>query len=152
MKKLLLLSVVVTLGFSGCNKTKTYSKRLSGETWSVVKLTINGEDETDHLPQLTFSDCDICAEVCTGEWMLEGEHAEFAWQFDEKGQKFTVSNQSEATHEHEHEEGHVEPIDQCQDLSGSYDVVKMTRKTMQLSSSTTVGYHGTEVEMELEKD
>lgn len=160
MKRILILVLVAT-GLVACNKTNSFSKRLSGETWTVTKLTIDGvEEEEDHLPELEFSDCDIYDEVCMGEWHIEDEHAEFAWQFNENGDKFIISNQSEAEHDHDHdhdhdhgdEEEHVEPIDQCQDLSGTYDVDEMKRKTMKITSSALIGYEGELVEIELEKN
>lgn len=161
MRNLFILAAVI-LGIStGCNKTQTFSNRLEGEVWSISKLVIDGveEEHDDHLAKLIFSDCDIYEEVCQGEWEIEESHAEFAWQFDEKGSLLYIANQSEADHDHEHdhsdeedgEEHHVDAIQQCQDLSGTYDVVEMTRKSIKLKSSNTLGYDGMMVEMEWEK-
>lgn len=158
MKQIILYLPLVAVLATGCNKTKSFSNRLSGETWAVTKLTIDGEEEeSDHFPTLEFADCDIYEEVCEGHWMLEGEEAHFAWQFDERGSLFTISNQSTAEHDHDHEHEddaeheHADPVDQCQDLSGTYDVEEMKRSTMTIKSTSTVGHEGEEVMLVLEK-
>jgi hypothetical protein len=160
MRRLFILAAVVLGISSGCNKTQTFSNRLEGEVWSISKLIVDGveEEHDDHLAELIFSDCDIYEEVCTGEWEIEQSHAEFAWQFDEKGALLYIANQSEDGDQHEHdhneedgEEHMVDAIQQCQDLSGTYDVVDMTRKTIKLKSNNTIGFDGKLVEMEWEK-
>jgi len=158
MKRIFILVAVASFGLSACNKTNSFSNRLSGEIWEVSKLTIDGdEEEADHLPELHFEDCDIYDEVCMGEWYIEDEHAEFAWQFNDNGESFTISNQSEAEHDHDHdhdhgdEEEHVEPVDQCQELSGTYTVEEMTRSVMKISSNSVIGHDGETVTIELKK-
>jgi hypothetical protein len=154
-----ILGLISLVSFTSCNKTNSLSKRLSGETWKVTSLLIDGEiEEEDHLPEFTFDECDIYDEVCMAEWHIEDEHAEFAWQFDEKGTIFTISNQTTAEHDHDHEEEEeeheeelVEPVDQCQDLSGTYDVDEMDNKVMKISSNATIGHDGVMVVIELER-
>lgn len=162
MKRILILVAVASFSLSACNKTNSFSNRLSGEIWEVSKLTIDGdEEEADHLPELHFEDCDIYDEVCMGEWYIEDEHAEFAWQFNDNGESFTISNQSEAEHDHDHgddhdhdhgdEEKHIEPVDQCQELSGTYTVEEMTRSVMKISSNSVIGHDGETVTIELKR-
>lgn len=144
-----LLAAVVLL--TACNKTKISSKRLAGEHWKVVKLTIAGTAATE-LPEMHFSDCDPYEEVCMGEWHKETAHIPFAWGFTDKGKMFTLSNQfSEDGHAHGgHEEEELAEL--SENLSGTYDVVSSGRKVMQFKSSSTVGYAGQEVIIEIEKE
>lgn len=167
---ILILAVIL---LTACNKTNRFSNRLAGETWKITSITVGGEaEEAEHLAELQFEDCDIYDETCMGEWMLEGEHAEFAWQFNENGDKFTLSNQSEAEHDHDHDHegddhdhdhegddhdhdhGHeheADAVTQCQEFSGTYDVDEMKRNTMIIKSTETIGHPGEEVVIELEK-
>ena len=144
------LIALVTL-LTACNKTKVSSKRLAGEHWKVVKLTIGGTAATE-LPEMHFSDCDPYEEVCKGDWEIGEAHAEFAWGFNEKGKKFTLSNQytsdGHAHGGHEQEE----LVELSENLSGLYDVVESSRKAMKFKSSSTVGYAGQEVILEIEKE
>ena len=169
MKRIFILAAAATIGLSACNKTNSFSNRLSGENWQVTKLTVDGnEEDADHLPELHFDDCDIYDEVCMGEWYIEDEHAEFAWQFNDNGESLTISNQSEAEHDHDddhgdddhgddhnhdhgEEEEHVEPVDQCQELSGTYTVEEMTRSAMKISSNAVIGHDGETVTIEFER-
>ena len=60
MKRIFILAAVASVGLSACNKTNSFSNRLSGEVWQATKLTIDGDaEEADHLPELHFDDCDI---------------------------------------------------------------------------------------------
>ncbi|MCE2773590.1 MAG: hypothetical protein LW750_09160 [Bacteroidetes bacterium] len=144
-----LLAAIVLL--TACNKTKVSSKRLAGEHWKVVKLTIGGTAATE-LPELHFSDCDPYEEVCKGEWEKGEAHAEFAWGFTEKGKKITLSNQySSDGHAHGgHEEEELAEL--SENLSGVYDVVSSGRKSMEFKCSSTVGYAGQEVVLQIEKE
>jgi hypothetical protein len=151
MKKVILMLSAVAL-FTSCNKTRVNSNRFSGEIWKVVSITVNGvAEDQDHLPVFEFEDCDIYEEVCMGHWVLNNEDAHFAWQFTDNGETLTISNQSESSHEHEHEDDyqHMDPVEQCQNFSGSYVVVVSKRKSMEISSTETIGYPGAEVLIEL---
>ncbi|MGL4598193.1 MAG: hypothetical protein ACRCYO_11710, partial [Bacteroidia bacterium] len=76
MKTKLILFVIGLGLIAGCNKTKQASKRLSGETWKVVELTVDGVAPAELPTTLVFSDCDIYAESCKGEWKREEHHAD----------------------------------------------------------------------------
>jgi len=161
MKRIFILVALASFGLSACNKTNTFANRLSGEIWEVSKLTIDGdEEEAYHLPVLHFDDCDIYDEVCIGEWNLGDEYAEFAWQFRSNGESFIISNQSDAEHDHDHDDDHDDnlvhdtngdPIDQCQELSGTYTVEEMTRLIMKISSNSVIGHDGEIVTIELKR-
>lgn len=154
--KWIILAIVIST-LAACNKTTKNTNRLKGETWQVTALTIDGNaEEADHLPLWEFEDCDNYDEICMGHWVLGDEdEAHFAWQFDEKGSKFSISNQSEAGHDHDHEdddhEGAHSPVDQCTELSGTYSVDESKRKTMKFSSDQTIGHPGELVEISIEK-
>jgi hypothetical protein len=140
---------------TACNKSKKVSKRLAGETWKVVELTVDGISE-EELPTLMFEDCDIYDEVCIGEWETPEEaHAEFAWQVRDKGETFELSNQSTLEDAHSHggdEHAAEEAVLQCQSFSGVYTITEHKRKEMQMESSSTLGFNGSKVVIKLERD
>lgn len=151
-KSLIFISVttILLLTTAACNKTKQVSKRLSGETWRVTELTVDGVSE-DHLPSLRFEDCDIYDESCKGEWEHDDAHAHFIWQVREKAKKFELSNQSSL--EDAHDGGHEaeENILQCQNFSGVYDIKERSRSKMELTTTTALGFSGKTVVLKMEK-
>jgi hypothetical protein len=151
MKIKLILLVVGIATLASCNKTKQASKRLSGETWKVVELSVDGITQAELPTTLVFNDCDIYAESCNGEWNRDAHHAHFIWQFREKGKKFELSNQSSA--EDAHGGGHEaeENIAQCAEFSGVYEVINQDKKMLFLESMNTIGYAGQKVVFKLEK-
>lgn len=139
--------IALAAGFAACNKTKKYSKRLSGETWKVTELSVDGTPEAE-LPTLVFEECDIYEESCMAEWKNEeGGHGEFVWQFREKGKVFEISNQSDHTHSHADEEAQA----QLSSFSGVYDVIEHKKKVMLFESTATIGYPGKRVVLKMEK-
>ena len=90
--KVATLVLSVALLAAGCNKSKTYSKRLikAGE-WTVTELSVDGTNEAE-LPSWHIQLCDIYAQSCYADWENEeGGHAEFIWQFRDKGKTFEIS-------------------------------------------------------------
>ncbi|MCU0432610.1 MAG: hypothetical protein MUC87_04050 [Bacteroidia bacterium] len=145
------LAVVMLLVLGACNKTKQASERISGATWKVTTLTVNGVAE-EHMPNLTFEDCDIYGGAsCKGDWKYESYHAHFIWQFREKADKFELSNQSDL--EDAHGGGHEaeENIIQCQNFSGVYEVKERKKDVMEFTTTNAVGFPGQTVVMKLEK-
>ena len=144
--KNIFIFIIISFQFilSSCDKNKIHSNRFSGESWAVKSLTINGESNSD-LPTLAFSDCSIYKENCTGTWSLENSTSNFVWQFRDKAKTFEISNQSEITTHLE------EAILQCMNLSGIYDVESSSKTKITISSTSTIGYEGVNVNMELEK-
>jgi hypothetical protein len=159
MKKVIIVLSAFAM-FTACSKTRINSNRFSGEVWKVVSISVDGEaEEQDHFQTFEFEDCDNFEEVCMGHWVIGAEDAHFAWQFNDNGETLTFSNQSEMDHEHDHDHEHdvddddhhhVNPIEQCQDFSGTYLVESSKRRSMKLSSTETIGYPGIEVVIELE--
>lgn len=141
-----LFTVALIIAY-GCNKTKTYSKRLDGGQWRVTELSVNGINEAE-LPEWTINECDIYSESCIGEWTNdEGGHAEFVWQFRNKGKTFEISNQSDHTHSHADEEAQA----QCSEFSGVYNVEESGRNKMKFTSTSTLGNPGQSTVMVIEK-
>lgn len=139
---ILLITCVLLMS---CNKDKKLSKRLSGENWSATSLKISEIEETD-LPEFSFDECDIYDENCTATWTLNGETANFIWQFRDKGTVFEISNQSKI------DTSITDAIIQCMNLSGVYDVTESEKESLTITSSTTIGYTGDVVEMKLKKN
>ena len=150
--KLLFLSAILfAFTFFACNKSKKFSNRLikAGE-WHVVELSVDGVNEAE-LPEWHIEDCDIYEESCFGEWEnAEGGHAEFIWQFNEKGKTFIISRQ-EGEHEHTHDHASEEANEQCLNFSGNYEVITHRKNEMEFKSSTTYGYNGKTVIIKIEK-
>lgn len=143
MEKAIILSLALFV-LVACDKNKKLSKRLSGETWKVSTFTVGGAAKQD-LAEINFDDCNIYDENCTATWMLEGQSANFIWQFREKGKVFEISNQSSLSTD-------IEPaILQCMNLSGIYDVTDNGKTSMTISSNATFGYEGQSVEIKLAK-
>jgi hypothetical protein len=166
----------IMLAATSCSKTNRYANRLEGEVWKVASISVGGEDlGTEYLPEWHMEDCDHHEELCYGHWEVGAEHADFIWQFDEEGQVFTISNQSDDDHshddhdhsgdDHDHSEDDHDhsdddhdydmlsddAVDQCEEFSGTYDVVESKRLRMEFVSSATYGHPGEEVRIVIEK-
>lgn len=148
MKKIkIIISAVLVIVFVSCNKTKKYSKRIDGNEWTVVELSVDGVNETN-IPIIEFDKCNIYKESCKGEWKNNnGGEAHMAWQFRENGTLFEISNQSD----HIHKTEDIEAINQCIKFSGIYEVLENKKKNMAFKSSSLHGFPGKTVVMKLEK-
>lgn len=139
---------------AACNKTRKYANRLSGETWRVTSFSLGQlAQQPKNFPTLTFEDCDIYKDTCFGQWQLDSGSVDYLWQVNEKGKTFVLACVSLYDDLRETEEGgkNYEALRQCQYLSGYYTIDKMKRKTMEISSYSTAGYEGVEVELVLER-
>lgn len=154
MKKLVFLFsalAIVAVTVVACNKTNQRSKRLiKGGEWTVTELTVDGVSE-EELPSWEISDCDPYEAVCIGHWENEeGGHAEFAWQFNDKGESFIISHQAEEG-EHEHEHADEEAAEQAYNFSGTYEVLEYSKTKMKFTSTETVGFPGQTAVIVIEK-
>lgn len=150
--KIISLSMAILIGFAACNKTKVNSKRLmkAGE-WKVTELSVDGTNEAE-LPSWEIEDCDIYAQSCMAEWMNdEGGHAEFVWQFREKGKTFEISYQADEDHAHAHDHAAEEAAAQAYAFSGVYEVVESKSKEMQFQTTAALGHDGKAVVIKIEK-
>ena len=143
MKKLLFILITSTIIF-GCNKDKSISEQMSGETWAVVEMSINGEKQSE-LPILTFFECDIYDESCYASWEVENTKSNFIWQFRDDAKTFEISNQSQLTNALEL------AIRQCMNYSGVYKVTDESETSLTVKSSITLGYEGKEVIIKMKK-
>lgn len=120
---------------------------MGGNKWKVVSLSISGSSVSG-IPELLFKDCDIYKESCEGSWISpSGGRAQFVWQFRDKGQSLEIANQTDHVHGFED----VKAAEQCIEFSGVYEVIKSRRKFLNLKSTSTHGYKGQEVILELER-
>lgn len=156
MKYLIAFSFLITL--FACSKDKFYSKRLmKGETWTVQSIKINdtlseisgswkitqGVNIYDSVPQAVWT------ERVIGNPDVLYYDAIFQWQFQEKAKKFYINYQVLCE---ECEPNTLDTLDFFANaLSGEYDVLERSRKTMQFESSTTKGFSGKKVEIVIEK-
>jgi hypothetical protein len=142
---LLILTVAIIGG--ACNKTKQHSKWLTGETWLVYEVSIDGAP-FDLLPKLIFDDCDIYDEICFGNLQIENDGvANFAWQVREKGSIFELSDQTENVNE-----SNEEAVTFCSSFSGIYNVNKADKKSLELESNNCKRYPGKKVIVKLSKE
>ena len=150
--KIISLSKAILIGFAACNKTKVNSKRLmkAGE-WKVTELSVDGTNEAE-LPSWEIEDCDIYAQSCMAEWKNdEGGHAEFVWQFREKGKTFEISYQADEDHAHAHDHAAEEAAAQAYGFSGIYEVTECKSKKMQFQTTSALGHDGKAVVIKIEK-
>jgi hypothetical protein len=148
MKYLVILSFLLSL--FACNKDKFYSKRLmKGETWTVQSIKIN-----DSLSEISGSweitqGVNIYDSVPQANWKQNAYDATFQWQFHEKAKKFYINYQVLCQ---ECEPNSLDTLDNFANaLSGEYDVLERSRKTMQFESKSTLGFSGKTVRIELTK-
>ena len=143
MKKILssvTVIAVMMLVLPSCNKDKRDSARLSGETYNITSLTVNGTAMTS-MPTLSFDDCDIYDESCIGHWKAgDGSTADFYWQYRDGAETFEIANissiSSAATYE-------------VINYSGIYTVVNGDKDELELSSSASTGYMGKAVTIKM---
>lgn len=150
-KLLFLSAIMIAFTFFACNKSKKYSNRLmKAGDWHVTELSVDGVNEAE-LPEWHIEDCDIYEESCYGEWEnAEGGHAEFIWQFRDKGETFEISRQ-EAEDGHTHDHASEEAVAQCLNFSGVYEVVSHKKDQMEFKSTTAYGFNGKTVIIKIEK-
>ena len=149
MKNLIILSFFAIV-ISSCNKDKFYSKRLmKGETWTVQSIKINDTlSEISGAWEITQG-VNIYDSVPQAVWQENTNDAIFQWQFHEKAKKFYINYQVLCE---ECEPNTLDTLDNFANaLSGEYDVLERSRKTMQFESSTTKGFNGKKVEIVIEK-
>ncbi len=152
--KLILPTATIVLLLSACNKTNVNSNRfIDGGEWTVTELSVDGTNE-DELPSWHIEECDVYAESCHGEWENEeGGHAEFVWQFRDKGQTLEISRQAgeHEGHDHGHDHAEEEANAQCYAFSGVYDVVEDGKDMMEFKSVATLGHAGSAVVIKIQK-
>lgn len=141
---IVIISLVII--FASCNKTKQHSNWLTGETWKVTHLSLDGQP-LDLKPALTFDDCNIYDEICFGSVKADGEGtAVFAWQIRKKGTEFELSDQTQDINE-----GNEVAVSFSSSFSGIYSINKATKKEMELESNACVLYPGKKVIINLSK-
>lgn len=142
-----LLMFTILIISAACNKTKQHSKWLTGETWVVNEVSIDGSP-FDLLPKLNFDDCDIYDEICSGTLEIENDGvANFAWQVREKGSIFELSDQTENVNE-----SNEEAVSFSSSFSGIYNVNNADKKSMELESNNCKRYPGKKVIIKLSKE
>jgi hypothetical protein len=149
MKRIRLYALAI-IAFSiistACNKTKQHSKWLTGETWKVNEVSIDGAG-FDILPQLTFDNCNIYDEICFGTLQIENSGAaSFAWQVREKGTIFELSDQSQTV-----DENNEDAVSFSSSFSGVYKVNDADKKNLEIESDNCKRYPGKKVILKLSK-
>jgi len=141
-----LLMISILWITAACNKTKQHSKWLTGETWKVNEVSIDGQP-FNLLPTLSFEDCNIYDEICFGNLQVEGDGiARFAWQVRDKGNEFELSDQTETVNE-----SNEEAVSFSSSFSAIYKVNSATKKEMELESNNCLRYPGKKVIIKLSK-
>jgi len=122
---------------------------MKGETWTVQSIKINDTlSEISGAWEITQG-VNIYDSVPQAVWRENTNDAIFQWQFHEKAKKFYINYQVLCE---ECEPNTLDTLDNFANaLSGEYDVLERSRKTMQFESSTTKGFNGKKVEIVIEK-
>lgn len=149
--RITLLILAIAMSVVACNKTKQSSNRLiKAGDWNITELSVDGTS-VDELPDWEIEACEIYEASCTAEWKNdEGGHAEFVWQFRDKGSVFEISRQ-EGDHMHEHDHATEEANVQCYEFSGVYEVVEAKGSSMHFTSTATLGHAGKMAVLKAEK-
>jgi hypothetical protein len=146
IKSISIIFISLLFVAAACNKTKQHSNWLTGETWKVTSISIDGQP-FDILPTLTFDDCNIYDEICFGNLKAEGDGtASFAWQIRNKGTEFELSDQTQEVNE-----SNEEAVSFSSSFSAVFNINKATKKEMEIESSTCVRYPGKKVIINLSK-
>lgn len=146
-RSILVIVICSLIASLSCNKSKRYSKRMDGNKWEVIELTVNGTAQSDQ-PDLLFKECDIYKESCEGSWIMPNDgRAQFAWQFRDKGKILEISNQTDHIHSYED----LKASEACIAYSGIYEVKKSKMKELTIESTQTNGYKGMTVKIILKK-
>lgn len=148
-KLILLLSIIILIS---CNKIERYSKRLQkGDEWEVREVSINGENQQIFGTWYIEGD-DIYNTISTALWKYSkytDPDALFEWQFLEKGKNFQLNYKQLC------EECSGDSLDDldyiAHAISGKYQVIKCSRKKIELRSEETVGYINSTVSIKLSR-
>lgn len=147
MKKSIFIFLILGLSIVSCNKEKTRSNRLiKGDVWNVEEVKVNGNDLQIFGEWIIAGD-DIYNKVSSAKWQYEGQESVFQWQFQSKGKRFQL-NYVQLCEECEGEQ--LSDLDYfTYDISGSYDVVKCSRKSMEFKSFETIGHYNKEISIKI---
>lgn len=138
--------LLISILFAACNKTKQHSKWLTGETWHVNEITIDGNN-FGILPKLSFDDCDIYDEICFGTLQFEDAGvANFAWQVRQKGSIFELSDQTQTV-----DESNEAAVSFSSSFSGIFNINAINKKSMELESKNCKRYAGKTVIIKLKR-
>ena len=159
MKNTLILFFALSTLLFACDKDKRYSNKFEKEkVWKVSKVLIDNIEmpykgnwivSTETRNLLT----DIYAQIPSLKWEIsETNESILQWQFNEKGEKFYLSYLNDSIESNNLNGQTLDSIDYfAYSVSGTYDVLERSRKTMQFESSTTKGFNGKKVEIVIEK-
>ncbi len=158
-KHIISIACLLIVFATSCNKTQQNARKfLKAGYWEVKEIKID-DDSEDDLPKWHIEDCKIYKESCYAEWILDdGGVSEFVWQFRDDGKTFEISNQSalDDDHNHDDDDGHDHDGDdakyQCSALSGTYQVIELSKKEMIIESTETLGHSSKKVYIRLEKE
>ncbi len=150
MKKILFITILLSLAFTSCNKEKRFSKKLmKGEQWKIVSLTVDGNYYGYYGTWLVTQDVNIYDSVPSILWSGNGQNATFQWQFQDKGKTFEIAYKDPTC---VNCTTPPEELDfQAYFLSGKYDVVIHKKDRMRLVSSSTIGFPGQKVEISVDR-
>ncbi len=142
----LLITFCLIFSLFACQKDKFYSKRLmKGDTWSVQSVSINDTVSSIKGSWGITQDVNIFDSVPQALWKNNNDDALFQWQFHEKAKKFYLNYQLLCA---ECEPNTLDTLDNLTySLSGAYDVLQRTSKTMKFESTTTQGFAGKKVQI-----
>lgn len=142
----LLLALFSATFFASCNKTKQHSNWLTGESWQVTAISIDGQ-EFNLKPTFNFDDCAIYDEICFGTLQLDAQgSASFAWQIRDKGNTFELSDQTENI-----DSNNEIAVSFTSSFSGIYKMNHIDKKNLEIESSACKRYPGKKVLIQLSK-
>jgi hypothetical protein len=123
---------------------------MKGDTWTLQSVSINDTVSIIKGYWKITQDVNIFDSVPQALWMNNTNDAVFQWQFHEKAKKFYINYMVQCE---ECEPNTLDTLDYLTySLSGTYDVLQRTSKTMKFESSTTQGFAGKKVQIEINRN
>lgn len=148
MDKIVFLISILLL-FS-CNKEKRFSKRLmKKEKWEITEIQIDGVKSIFNGNWMVSQNIDIYDSVPSAIWNWEGQDAVLNWQFQDKGKSFQLNYQQQCL---ECNGSDLDSLDYfLYHISGKYQVQKHGLNKMIFTSTNSLLYSGTKVEINIKK-
>lgn len=148
---------ILSLTLFSCDKIKNRSEKLQRQPltgsiyWTVKSVKINGV-ESEIKGSWQVSQGNIYDTIQTFQWIGNSSFGQstFEWQFQDKAKKLQLNHRLYCA-ESECDGPDLDSLDYFSSaITGRYDVDKQSKKRMIFTSSSTVGFAGQEVIIEIE--
>lgn len=142
----LFTALVIGLLIGACTKSEVRTKRFIKQgRWQMTQLTI-GSDDISMLPKWNITNTPEDKEFVPATWThADGSECIFKWRFDYYQGSFSFQI-DESVEQDDAAKAYV----QCENLSGTYEILTDKRKLFEYQSTETNGYPGLTVFIRIE--